>query len=507
MESLRTLLQSVTCITDSQNCANPAVTGIEYDSRQIQPGYLFCAIRGDRWDGHDFVHEAVQRGCSAVVAEKPVSAAVPVVYVTDSRLALAQLSNDFYQYPAEKLTMIGITASNGKTTTSFMTDRVLAAHFQRTGLIGTVVVKDGPIVREAELTTPHSRDLLRLLSQMHKNNCSHVTMEVSSAGIELHRIHGISYKIATFNNVSREHIDFHGSFENYWRHKSSLITNLSAEATAVLNADDQLVSSLKEKTAARVISYSLKGNPATVQIRDLDISTGQGRFTLHVSQPLKPQVIPIELKVLGLHNVYNATVAAIVGLLCQVSAADIRCALATFGGVERRFELIYDGEFKVLDDHFANAGNIDITLETLQMMQYRKLVLLVAIRGNRGCTVNRENADTIVKWADKLDLSKLIVTDSLGYVGDNDAVSPQEQAIFLSTLRDAGIVCTHIARLEQAIAAALATVRAKDVLLLAGCQGMDYGASIILPKIAENLPESQRTQILELLKHRVAGTS
>ncbi len=483
------------------------VTGIEYDSRQVKPGNVFCAIPGEHFDGHDFIQQAIDRGCCAVVSEKPLDAAVPLIHVEDSRLAMAELSNPFYDFPAERMQVIGVTASNGKTTTSFMIDNILSAHLNRTGLIGTVVVKDGPNVVDAGLTTPHSRDLFQILHNMANNGCSHVTMEVSSAGLELHRVEGIDFNIGTFNNLSREHIDFHGTFENYWRHKSSFIKRLSDQATAVLNADDEMVASLQQQTAASSITYSLKGNPASVTIRDLDLSTGRGRFVLDIRDPLPAQSIPIELKVLGLHNVYNATVAVIVGLLCQVPVPVIQRALGRFGGVERRFELIYDGPYKIIDDHFANAGNIDITLETLKMMDYRQLVLLVAIRGNRGPTVNRENAETIIKWLDKLDLKELIVTESLGCVGENDAVSPDEKKAFLSVLDQEGVKYKLVQPLEDAIDMSLKNIGSGDVMLLAGCQGMDCAAHIILPKIAEELPENQQKQVLELLTNRVAGSS
>ncbi len=483
------------------------VTGIEYDSRQVRPGNVFCAIKGEHFDGHDFVQQATDRGCCAVVSEQPLKASVPVIQVEDSRLAMAQLSKPFYGFPIESMQIIGVTASNGKTTTSFMIDNILSAHLDRTGLIGTVVVKDGPTVVDAGLTTPHSRDLFKILQQMAKNGCSHVTMEVSSAGLELHRVEGVDFNIGTFNNVSREHIDFHGTFENYWYQKSSFITKLSSQATAVLNADDELVASLQQQTAARTVTYSLKGKPASVTIRDLDLSTGRGRFVLDIRAPLPVQFIPLELKVLGLHNVYNATVAVIVALLCQVPAPVIQRALGRFGGVERRFELIYDGPYKVIDDHFANAGNIDITLETLKMMDYRQLVLLVAIRGNRGPTVNRENAETIVKWLDKLDLKELIVTESLGCVGENDTVSPEEKEAFLSLLDREGVKYKLVEPLEEAIGLSLENISPGDVMLLAGCQGMDCAAHIILPKIAANLPENSQKEVLELLKNRVAGSS
>lgn len=490
---------------------DPEITGITDFSSRVKPGNIFVAISGYKLDGHDYIDEAINLGAAAVVSEKLMELSVPVITVKDSRIALAQLSNAWFDFPASSMTMIGVTASNGKTTTSFMIDYILSAHFKKTGLIGTVVVKDGENIVSADLTTPNSRELYEWLAAMRTNHCSHVTMEVSSAGQELHRVHGIDYNIATFNNVSREHIDFHGSFANYWHQKSKLIRNLSPDSLAVLNADEPMILALKEQTSAKSVSYSLKGNPeADILIQDVDLSTGAAFFRYIIpreTDSLPACELEINLKVLGLHNVYNAAVAITVAKLCGVPDSTIISSLSRFGGVERRFQLIYDGDFRIIDDHFANAGNIDITLETLGLMKYNKLHLVIAIRGNRGSIVNGENADTVVKWVPKLPLAQILITDSSEFVDDHDWVSDEERATFLGILDNAGISYTYIPKLTEAIKSGLESVEPGDVILLGGCQGMDNAAHVIIPIVAEKHPAHEQQEILKILQDRVAGSS
>lgn len=490
------------------------ISGIADHSARVRPGNIFVAIKGFESDGHDFVGQAIAQGAVAVIAEKELTASGPVFIVPDTRIALARLSSRWFSNPAQAMKMIGVTASNGKTTTAFMLDSILSKHYPATGLIGTVVVKDGHSTASATLTTPNSLELQGMLARMRSNGCSHVTMEVSSAAQELERIHGLDFDLALFNNVTREHVDFHGNFQNYWRQKSKLIRNLSATATAILNADEPMILALAEDTAAASITYSLRGNPAPIQISAIDLSRGWGRFSYTISKTIEsrnfclpPCALELKLRVLGLHNVYNAAAAITAGLLCGVPAAKIRQALGQFSGVERRFQLIYDQDFKIIDDHFANPGNIDISLATLGLMKYNRLHLLIAIRGNRGAVVNRENTETLVKWLPLLPLAELIFTDSEDYTGAHDRVSPAERDAVFAILQAGAVKYRHFPRLADAVAAALANAETDDVILMGGCQGLDHAAHIAVPLLAQRFLPKERNAILAILKNRIAGSS
>ena len=200
------------------------VTGIAYHSRKVEPGNVFVCVVGYKTDGHKYLADAVRAGAVAAIVESFQDRIdIPQIRVENSRIALATLGAAFYNWPSSRMTMIGITATNGKTTTSYMTNAILENHGLRTGLIGTVVVKIDDSSMPAELTTPESLDLQHYLHQMDNRGVSHVTMEVSSAALETHRVETVNYQIVTLNNISREHIDSHGSFERYWSVKSGLI--------------------------------------------------------------------------------------------------------------------------------------------------------------------------------------------------------------------------------------------------------------------------------------------
>ena len=514
MIALQELLnKSNLTILEGDSRVNPAISGLAYHSEKVLPGMLFVCIKGFKTDGHRYLKNAKEQGAAAAIVERvQPQIKLPQFRVGDSRRALASLADCFYGHPSQKLKMIGITASNGKTTTSFMTDAILVEQGLKTGLIGTVVVKSGDSIRPSVLTTPESLDLHRYLHQMASQQISHVTMEVSSSGLELQRVGSVEYDIVVLNNISREHIDLHGSFENYLSAKASLVREAGPQQWAVFNMDCPYSASLSGETAARTLTYGFKNSEADCVVRDLDLTTGQARFVVEFKKKGLADTLAggksrftVELSVLGLHSVYNAMAALLCGLLCGVPVPTIQRALHNFRGVERRFELIFDGDFKVIDDHFANSGNIEVTLETLKLMRYRQLHLVYAIRGSRGVTVNRENAETMAAWAPSLGINKVIATSSCSHVTEKDTVTAEEERVFFEVMETAGIKVEHHRELPGAIAAGLSAVGKDDVLLLLGCQGMDYGAGICLEMIHRRHPHLDREEVFRALKNRVAG--
>lgn len=469
--------------------ADIPVTGIAYHSRKVAPGNVFVCVVGYKTDGHKYLANAVRAGAKAAIVETFQDGIdIPQIRVENSRIALATLGAAFYGWPASRMTMIGITATNGKTTTSYMTNAMLENHGLRTGLIGTVVVKMDDTSIPAELTTPESLDLQHYLHQMERRGVSHVTMEVSSAALETHRVETVNYQIVTLNNISREHIDSHGSFEQYWAVKSGLIRDAGEDSIAVLNLDDEYSASLAGQTRAQVVTFGLKTRTGHLVCKNLDLSTGRGQFTVQIARPFQGLAgvnvdageFEVSLGVPGLHSVYNAMVAIAIALLCGVDVPTIQRTLRTFTGVERRFQFIHEGDFTIIDDHFANPGNIHVTLETLRYMNFERLQLVYAIRGQRGPTVNRENAEAIVNWLRRLEVNEMIATRSVSHVTDKDEVSEEETRVFMETMAAAGVRVRLYEELPDAIADALSQARRGDLLLLAGCQGMDPGAEIAL---------------------------
>jgi UDP-N-acetylmuramoyl-L-alanyl-D-glutamate--2,6-diaminopimelate ligase len=510
--SVKKLLDAIDVIDSKAGEVKP-ISSLAYHSGKVEPGALFVCIRGYQTDGHLFLNKAVENGAVAAIVEYfQEQVPVPQYLVRDSRLALAALADSFYEHPSRQLTLTGVTATNGKTSTTYMINRIFEAHGLQTGLIGTVIIKTGSRIRAAELTTPESLDLQGYFHEMVEEKVSHAVMEVSSSGLELNRVACVDFNTVVVNNISREHIDLHGSFEAYYKAKSRLIREAGPDQWAVLNLDCPYTAALKDQTAAKVFTYGLKNDSAECLVRNLDLSSGRANFSVELTPAApekvlatQPHTFQMELNVLGLHSVYNAMAATLVALVHNIPAATIQKALNSFRGVERRFELIFEDNFKVIDDHFANSGNIDVTLETLQLMDYKKLHLVYAIRGSRGVTVNRENAEAIVRWAAKLGLERVIATTSTDYVGPKDTVTDEELQVYKKVLYDNSLPTEIYLTLEEAISRGLSAAKTGDVVLLAGCQGMDYGATVCLKQIRKLRPDLPAEKIFAALQNRVAG--
>jgi len=509
---LSRLLESVNII-EARNHKDMEIGGLAYHFGKVCPGDLFVCIMGYLTDGHLYIPQAVAKGAAAMVVERfDDNCSLPQYKVADSRQALAALSDAFYGHPSQKLNMIGITATNGKTSTTFMTNSILQAHGLNTGIIGTVMVRYGSFTEPSVLTTPESLDLQRHLASMVQSDVTHVVMEVSSSALELNRVDNVDFDIVAFNNISREHIDLHGSFEDYYNSKASLIRNASPSGWAVLNLDDKYSAALATQTRAKVLTYGVENGDGHLSCTRLDLTTGRARFGVEIRKPFtangieyRPCEFDIELSIPGYHSVYNSMAAIAIGLLCGVPVPTIAKGLKAFEGVERRFQFIYEDDFRIIDDHFANAGNINVTLETLNFMEYNSLNIVYAIRGGRGPITNQENAETIVKWASRLGLREITATLSRSHVTKKDMVTEEEKDVFLRVMDEAGIRVSLFEELPDAIAFALDKVQPGDVLLLAGCQGMDFGAQIALEQLCRLRPSLDRQKLFAPLKNRVAG--
>lgn len=513
MINLFKLLKAID-VVDSRNKKDVHIESIEYNSKNVKKGSLFVCIKGYKTDGHKYIPQAIANGAAALIVEDfQDDCSIPQFRVENSRHALAALADMFYNHPSKAMKIIGITATNGKTTTAFMTNSILERHGFKTGLVGTVMVKFGQKADAAKLTTPQSLDLQRYFSEMRDEKVSHVTMEVSSIALQLSRVDCVDYDIVSLNNISRDHIDLHGSFENYFNSKASLIRNAKPGQWAILNLDDPYSASLINETKAHVITFGIENDTGYLACKNLDLSTGRAHFTVEIKKPFKaygiehkPAEFNIELSVPGYHSVSNSMVAITIALLCGVPIKTIQESLRNFVGVERRFEFIYEKDFKIIDDHFANVGNINVTLGTLKFMKFNKLRIVYAVRGGRGPVVNRENAETIVKWAPKLGITELTATLSKSHVTEKDVVAQDELDAFLEVMSKAGIKVDLYNELPDAIGHALSKVNEGDILLLSGCQGMDPGAQIALQKLYELRPDLDEDELFGSIKNRVAVT-
>lgn len=509
---LSQLLESIE-VLESYNDQELEINQIVCNSKKAHVGDLFVCIKGYQTDGHRYIQNAIDQGVIAIVVEDyQENLPIPQYVVENSRIALAAMADTFYGHPSRALKMIGITATNGKTTTSFMLNDLLERHGIKTGLIGTVMVKYGDFSEAAYLTTPESLDLHHFLYEMKKQEVTHVCMEVSSSALELNRVGNVDFDIVTLNNISREHIDLHGSFEQYFSAKASLIRNAEPYQWVVLNLDDAYSASLVHETKGRVLTFGIDHPTGDFWCKNVDLSTGRAKFTVEIMKTVQvgtkvyqPGEYPFELRTPGYHSVYNAMVAIMVGLVCEVPFETIGESLRTFGGVERRFEIVFEDDFMIVDDHFANAGNIDVTLKTLEKMDYKNLKLVYAIRGSRGATVIREAAEAIVAWAPKLGIQEVIASLSKSHITWKDVVTQEELDIFSEIMDKGGIKMTLHDELPDAIAQGLSEVGKGDVMMLAGCQGMDFGAKVALDQIHYLRPDIDAMTLFEPLEKRVAG--
>lgn len=294
---------------------------------KVQPNSLFVCIKGYLTDGHLYLEDAYSQGARAAIVEAfNPNVKIPQFKVKNSRRALALLGHGFYGAPSEAITTIGITATNGKTTTSFMVNEILEAAGLDTGLMGTVVVKIKDSKEAATLTTPESLDVHGYFHKMKAAGVSHCTMEVSSSALELDRVTGVDFDVVALNNISREHIDQHGSFEAYYNFKASLIRNAKANALVVLNLDDPYSKALIQETKGQVFTYGVSDQTGDVFISDLDLSSGKASFMVHYKD--QETSFPIALSIPGYHCVYNALVAITIAKALKLRPEIIQKALS-----------------------------------------------------------------------------------------------------------------------------------------------------------------------------------
>lgn len=488
---------------------NRDIPHIANDSREIGQGDIFVAMKGVLVDGHDYIQKAKDNGAVLAVVDHLTDDDIPQIVVENPRKALADLACVFYNHPSKELKVFGVTATNGKTSTAYMIRDIFKAAGYEVGVVGTVEVQYKDVSIPSILTTPESIHLQKHLRDMVDAGIEVVVMEVSSSAQELYRSRGIDYDIVSFNNISEEHLEQHGTFENYFHFKSRLIRHADEKTAVILNIDAPLIEGLMDKTKGDVLTAGIEKD-ASIGIEDIDLSTGFAKFNYVVKKAhhssrwnLEPVVLPIELEVAGYHSVLNAMIAITYGLLEGVDGATIQKALRNFSGVERRFELIYNKDYMILDDHFANEKNIAVTLETLCQMDYTNLHVLYAVRGGRGAALNRDNALEMVKWMDKLPLKTFYATRSEEVVSSKDVVTDSELAAFSEVMKDAGYDIPVVDDLKSAIAKVWDKVGEHDVFLLAGCQGMDHGAKYVWERLAEQSEGEEKTYWLNKIENRI----
>jgi UDP-N-acetylmuramoyl-L-alanyl-D-glutamate--2,6-diaminopimelate ligase len=453
------------------------ISSVVYDSRQAAAGSLFVAIRGEKTDGNRFIAAAVERGASVIVSETPpdvergqvlgvqgqktalapIAASVAWVQVADARKALAIIAANFYEHPAEKLQLIGITGTNGKTTTSFLLDSIIHTAGLRSGLFGTIEYRTPLETYPAKTTTPESLDLQHFFSEIVRAGGTHAVLESSSHALALDRLWGCRFAAAIFSNLTRDHLDFHGTMENYFAAKRRLFEDTGAGPArcGVINIDDPYGQQLRN-LAAQTITYGLaSGAQVTAKkfalaLRGLDFvaETPMGKIEVH--SPL-----------VGRNNVYNllAAIAASVGLGFQREA--IESGISALAAVPGRFERIDLGQpFMVIVDYAHTDDALQKLLETARELHPTGRMITLF-----GCGGERDRAKRPLMGAAAGRLSDVVVLTSDNPRGEDPLKIINDALVGLQ--RTSAKVLVEPDR-ERALELALEQARPGDTVLLAG---------------------------------------
>ncbi len=462
-------------------------TGITCDSCKVQKGFAFVAIKGLKSNGSRYINDAIKNGASIIYTEENITYEdIPVIKVEDSRKKLAELLNKYYDYPSQKLILIGITGTNGKTTTSYILEHILKNAGIRTGVIGTLGIRIGEKHIPTDLTTPEPEVLFHTLSEMVKEKIEVVIMETSSHGLKLMRVDGLNIYMGIHTNIGFDHIDFHKTKSDYIKSKKILFDSLKKNGISIINIDDKEGLKLIEGNSNTIaVTYGLNSK-ASITASTLKLSENI-KFNLYIQRGLtainnveiEPMEIPITMNLLGRHNVYNS-LAAISGALCLgVQPYDIARSLSEFSGVDRRLNVIYDMEYLIIDDFCHNPSGYEAVFETIQALDFNKLIIVNAIRGSRGVEINRSNAKVIGSWCSTMKNVQLFLTLSKDVIKANDKVKDVEILAYKTALDYMGINYCIFDTLEEALKETLKVVEKNDLILMLGAQGMDEGKRII----------------------------
>jgi UDP-N-acetylmuramoyl-L-alanyl-D-glutamate--2,6-diaminopimelate ligase len=456
------------------------VTGLAYDSRQVQPGGMFVAVPGEHTDGRRFLADAAQRGAIVGLGEalQDVSSPpMPYVEVGDVRTALANLACAFYGYPARELCMFGVTGTDGKTTTSNLISAILEAAGKRTGLMTTVNFKiSGQEWENAtRQSTLEALEVQQFLRRMLDAGVSHAVIEATSHGLELRRVHGCDFDVGVVTNITHEHLDFHKTIEGYRRAKARLFEmldptrdkGLGAQPVAILNRDDVSYEVLKPYCRVPVFDYGIE-QPAAVRAVDLQLNADGTRFRVVVKGSeglhLADAEMMIETTLIGRFNVSNC-LAAIAATYSQgIRASDIVAGLASVGGISGRMERIQEGQpFSVIVDYAHTPDSLKKVLAILRPLTIGRLIVVFGSAGERDVQkrpimgqIAAEMTDFfVITDEDPRDEDRIQILNEIARGAE--AVGKQRGRDFLC-----------IADRSEAIAAAFARAQRGDTVLLAG---------------------------------------
>jgi UDP-N-acetylmuramoyl-L-alanyl-D-glutamate--2,6-diaminopimelate ligase len=460
---LRPVLVDRGLIHAEPDAAGPAtITGIAYDSRHVEPGQVFVALKGQHTNGASFALGAIGRGASIVVSEQrpPLDVHVPWVVVSEARLALALLAAQFHRHPSSEMQVIGITGTNGKTTTAFLIASILDAANVRSGILGTVGYRVGETFRPATHTTPEAPEVQRMLREMVENGCGACAMEVSSHALSQRRVDGTTFAAAIFTNLTRDHLDFHSDMESYFQAKRRLFEMLPRDAPALINLDDPKGAALVE-AGGKPVTYAVNRaaditpGPLTFSLDGLTFDARTPRGTVHVRSSL-----------VGRPNVYNILAAVSTATALGLSFDAIEKGLAALKGVPGRFQVVSTPaeEFTAIVDYAHTDDALRNLLETARPLTRGRLITVFGCGGDR----DRTKRPLMGAVAGRLSDVIVITSDNPRSEDPMRIIDEVRRGLGAGAAREDGPQVLTIVDRREAIAKAIAVARPGDVVLVAG---------------------------------------
>ena len=436
------------------------IGGVCYDSRRTQPGDLFVAVKGFSSDGHRFIPKAMEMGAAAVLCEDAPQDGTPYVQVRDCRLGLAIVSRNLFGNPAGKMTIIGITGTSGKTSSSYLIKHMLETKLKaKVGLIGTNGHMIGEEFIPSAFTTPESYELQKLFCRMAESGCTHVVMEVSSHSLALERVAGVHFDVALYTNLSQDHLDFHHTMEEYAAAKKKIFSMCSA---ACVNADDPWAGFMTEGADCPILSFGIEKEDVDLRAEKVELSANGVRFDACFAE----ERAAASLSIPGLFSVHNALGVMAVGLVLGLSVEECASALCDAKGVKGRLESVpTDGDYSIIIDYSHKPDALENVLKTLRPVTRGRLIVLF------GCGGDRDRMKRPIMGRIAADLADLCIVTS-----DNPRTEEPEAIIdeIMEGFRGKTTPVLRICDRAEAIRTAIDNARAGDVILLAGKGHEDY---------------------------------
>ena len=436
------------------------ITGVSYDSRKTEPGDLFVAVKGFSSDGHRFIPTAMNKGAAAVLCEDPPLDGTPYVQIRDCRLGLALASRNLFKNPALEMTLVGITGTSGKTSSSYLIKHLLETKLgAKVGLIGTNGHMIGDEFLHSEYTTPESYELQKLFRRMADSGCTHVVMEVSSHSLALERVAGVHFDVALYTNLSQDHLDFHHTMDEYAQAKKKIFSMCSA---ACVNADDLWADYMSEGVECPILFYSAENVNAELRAKDIELSASGVKFLATFAE----ESATTSLAIPGLFSVHNALGVIAVGLVLGLSLEECASAMCDAKGVKGRLENVpTDGDYSIIIDYSHKPDALENVLKTLRPVTKGRLIVLF------GCGGDRDRLKRPIMGAIAADNADLCIVTS-----DNPRTEEPESIIdeILKGMQGKTTPVLRICDRCEAIRTAIDNAREGDVILLAGKGHEDY---------------------------------